>query len=127
MCCLKVSSPNLLWRNYWRDESLCREAELFCRVLFPYIDRLVESLFTANIDFEEATLESLSEILCLRIELTVRQMVRELNAKIRAGELEELRQVIQENPEAARRAANYVAKRLKQRVRKIIEEELLVE
>jgi len=106
---------------------LCREAELFCRVLFPYIDRLVESLFTANIDFEEATLESLSEILCLRIELTVRQMVRELNAKIRAGELEELRQVIQENPEAARRAANYVAKRLKQRVRKIIEEELLVE
>ena len=106
---------------------MCREAELFCRVLFPYIDRLVESLFTANIDFEEATLESLSEILCLRIELTVRQMVRELNAKIRAGELEELRQVIQENPEAARRAANYVAKRLKQRVRKIIEEELLVE
>jgi len=106
---------------------LCREAELFCRVLFPYVDTLVESFFTANIDFGEATLESLSEVLCLRIELTVRQMVRELNAKIRAGELEELRQVIQENPEAARRAANYVAKRLKQRVRKIIEEELLVE
>jgi len=54
-------------------------------------------------------------------------MVRELNAKMRAGELEELRQVIRENPEAARRAANYVAKRLKQRVRRIIEEELLVE
>jgi len=106
---------------------LCREAELVCRILSPYIDRLAESLFTANIDFEEATLESLSELICLRIELTVRQMVRELNAKMRAGELEELRQILRENPEVAKKAANYVAKRLKQRVRKIIEEELLVE
>jgi len=106
---------------------LCREAELVCRILSPYIDRLVESLFTANIDFEEATLESLSELICLRIELTVRQMVRELNAKMRAGELEELRQILRENPEVAKKAANYVAKRLKQRVRKIIKEELLVE
>ena len=106
---------------------MCREAELVCRVLSPYVDRLVESLFTANIDFEEATLESLSEVICLRIELTVRQMVRELNAKMRAGELEELRQIIRENPEAAKKAANYVAKRLKQRIHRIIEEELLVE
>jgi len=106
---------------------LCREAELVCRILSPYVDRLVESLFTANIDFDEATLESLSEVICLRIELTVRQMVRELNVKMRAGELEELRQMIRENPEAAKKAANYVAKRLKQRIRRIIEEELLVE
>jgi len=106
---------------------LCREAELVCRVLSPYVDRLVESLFTANIDFEEATLESLSEVICLRIELTVRQMVRELNVKMRAGELKELKQIIRENPEAAKKAANYVAKRLKQRIRRIIEEELLVE
>jgi len=106
---------------------LCREAELVCRVLSPYVDRLVESLFTANIDFEEATLESLSEVICLRIELTVRQMVRELNAKMRAGGLVELRQLILENPEAAKKAANYVAKRLKQRIRMIIKEELLVE
>lgn len=106
---------------------MCREAELVCRILSPYVDRLVESLFTTNINFEEATLESLSELICLRIELTVRQMVRELNAKMRAGELEELRQIIRENPEAAKKAANYVAKRLKQRVRRILEEELLVE
>ena len=106
---------------------MCREAELVCRVLSPYVDRLVESLFTANIDFEEATLESLSEVICLRIELTVRQMVRELNVKMRAGELKELKQIIRENPEAAKKAANYVAKRLKQRIRRIIEEELLVE
>ena len=106
---------------------MCQEAELVCRVLSPYVDRLVESLFTANIDFEEATLESLSEVICLRIELTVRQMVKELNAKMRAGELEELRQIIQENPKAAKKAANYVAKRLKQRIRRIIKEELLVE
>lgn len=104
---------------------MCREAEIVCRILSPCIDRLVESLFTANVNFEEATLERLSEVLCLRIELTVRQMVRELNVKMRAGELEELRQIIRENPEAAWRAANYVAKRLKQRIRKIIEEELL--
>ena len=106
---------------------MCREAELVCRVLSTYVDRLVESLFTANIDFEEATLESLSEVICLRIELTVRQMVRELNVKMRAGELKELKQIIRENPEAAKKAANYVAKRLKQRIRRIIEEELLVE
>ena len=106
---------------------MCLEAEIVCRILSPYIDRLVESLFTSNIDFEEATLESLSEVLCLRIELTVRQMVREPNAKMRAGELEGLRQIIRGNPEAARKAANYVARRLKHRVRRIIEEELTQE
>jgi len=51
-------------------------------------------------------------------------MVETLNAKIRSGELEELRQLIRENPEAARKAANYVARRLKERTRHLIEEEL---
>ena len=101
-----------------------REAELACRLLSPYVDRLVESLFTADINLEDASLEALSEIICFRIELSVRQMVRELNGKMRRGELEALRQLIREKPEAARKASRYIAKRLKYRVRRIIEEEL---
>jgi len=94
-----------------------REVELAYKILSPYIDRLVESLFMANINLEDATLESLSEIICFRIELSVRRMVRELNGKMRSGELEALRQLIRENPEAARKASRYVAKRLKYRIR----------
>ena len=103
------------------------EAELMYRLLSPYIDKLVESLFTANIDFEGATVESLSEFLCFKIELTVRQMVRELNRKMRSGELEALRQLIRDNPEAASKAARYVAKKFKYRIRRLIEEELRCE
>lgn len=101
-----------------------REVELAYKILSPYIERLVETLFTANVNLEEGTLEALSEIICFRIELTVRQMVRELNMKLRSGELEALRQIIRENPEAARKASHFVAKRLKYRIRRIIEEEL---
>jgi len=101
-----------------------REVELAYKILSPYIDRLVESLFTANVNLEDATLEAVSEVICFRIELSVRRMVRELNGKMRSGELEVLRQLIRENPEAARKASRYVAKRLKYRIRRIIEEEL---
>jgi len=103
---------------------LCQETEIICRILFPYIDRLVESLLTANIDLEEATLESLSELIALKVEVTVRQMVKELNTKMQSGELEALREIIRENPEAAKKAANYVAKKLNRRIRRLIEEEL---
>lgn len=98
--------------------------DLLVRILAPYVDRLVEALFTADIDAEEATIEAVSEFLCFRIELSVRRMVRELNWKMRRGELEALRQLIRDNPEAARKASRYVAKRLKYRIRRLIEEEL---
>jgi len=101
-----------------------REVELAYRMLSPYVDRLAESLFTADISVEDATLEALSEVVCFRIELTVRRMVRELNVKMRSGELEALRRLIRENPEAAWKASRYVAKRLKHRIRRVIEEEL---
>ena len=101
-----------------------REVELAYKMLSPYVDRLVEALFTADINITDATLEAFSEILCFRIELSVRRMVRELNGKMRSGELDALRQLIRENPEAAQKASRYVAKRLKYRIRRIIEEEL---
>jgi len=101
-----------------------RGVKLAYKMLFPYIDRLAELLFTTNIDLEDATLEAISEFICFRIELTVRRMVRELNVKMRSGELEALRKIIRENPKAARKASRYVAKRLKYRLRRIIEEEL---
>ena len=101
-----------------------REVELAYKMLSPYVDRLVESLFTADINITDATLEAFSEILCFRIEISVRRMVKELNGKMRSGELDALRQLIRENPEAAQKASRYVAKRLKYRIRRIIEEEL---
>ena len=103
-----------------------REVELIYRILSPFVDKLVESIFTPNVDLEEATIESLSEVICFKVELSVREMVETLNAKMRNGELEELRQLIRENPEAARKAANYVARKLKERTRHLIEEELRV-
>jgi len=106
---------------------LRENVDLLVRVLSPYVDRLVEAVFTADIDLEEATIESFAEFLCFRIELTVRQMVRELNWKMRRGELEALRQLIRDNPEAARKAARYVAKKFKYKIRRLIEEELRCE
>lgn len=88
------------------------------------MDTLAESLLKADINIGEATLESISEIICIKVELTVRQMTRELNAKMQNGELNTLRQLIRENPEAAQKASRYAAKKLKHRIRKIIEEEL---
>jgi len=103
---------------------LSLKTEIFYRVLAPYVDKLAESLLKTDINFEEATLEAISEIICLKVELTVRQMVRELNAKMQNGELRTLRQLIRENPDAAQKASRYAAKKLKHRIRKLIEEEL---
>jgi hypothetical protein len=94
------------------------------RILAPYVDKLAESLLKSETNFEEATLESIAEIICFKVELTVRQMTHELNAKMQNGELSKLRQLIRENPEAAQKASRYVAKKLKHRLRKLIEEEL---
>ena len=62
-----------------------KNVDLLVRILAPYVDRLVEALFTADIDAEEATIEAISEFLCFRIELSVRRMVRGLNWKMRSG------------------------------------------
>jgi hypothetical protein len=99
-------------------------AELLYRILHPYVDELVKTAVTGHATIEEPTFKSLVELICFQAEQTVRRMVRTLNRKMRAGELEELRRLIRENPEAARKAAKYVARRLKHRVRRMIEEEL---
>jgi len=99
-------------------------SEILYRILAPHVDKLAESLLTTKINVEEATLESLAEIICFKVELTVRQMTREINAKMQNGELNALRQIIRENPEAAQKASRYVAKKLKHHIRKLIEEEL---
>lgn len=100
------------------------KSEILYRILAPYVDKLAESLIEANIDVKEATLESIAEIICFKVELTVRQMTRELNVKMQNGELNTLRQIIRENPEAAQKASRYAAKKLKHRIRELIEEEL---
>jgi hypothetical protein len=102
-------------------------AQLLYKILCPYVDELVKETLTKHVTIEEATFESLAELICLQVELTVRRMVKTLNRKMRAGELEELKRLIRENPEVAKKAAKYVAKRLKHRVRRIIEEELTQE
>ena len=100
------------------------KTETICRILAPYVDKLAESLIKADINLQEATIEAISEIICIKVELTVREMTRELNAKMQNGELNTLRQLIRENPEAAQKASRYAAKKLKHRIRKIMEEEL---
>ena len=103
---------------------MCLRSESIYRILAPYIDSLLEALFKEDVDLREASVESFSEIICLKTELTVREMTLEINKKMHNGELNSLRQLIRENPEAAQKAARYAAKKLKHRLRRIIEEEL---
>ena len=98
--------------------------ELLYRIIWPYVQEIVSQVLEEKADLREATAESLAELVCSRLEFTVRSMVKELNEKARSGELEELRRLIRENPDLARKASNYVAKRLRWRIRKLIEAEL---
>jgi len=100
------------------------KAELLYRFLWPYIQEIVFQVLNEKADLEEATVESLAELICYRAELTVRKVVKELNEKARSGEFEELVRIIREDPELARKASNYVAKRFKRRIRKLIAAEL---
>jgi hypothetical protein len=93
-------------------------------ILWPYVQELVEELLAGRADVEEATAESLAELVCYRVEPAVRRMVETMNEKMRNGEIEGVRATVQRNPEAARKASKYVAKRLKSRVRKLVAEEL---
>jgi hypothetical protein len=95
--------------------------EILYRTLCPYVDQLVKAT-CGEAKIRKTTLESLMELICIQAELTVRKMVKILNQKLRNGELEELKRLIHEDPENAKRAAKYVAKRLKYRVRRILEE-----
>lgn len=97
------------------------DAELLYRILCLYVDELVKATLTRHTAIKAATFECLAELVCLQVEIKVRRMVKTLNRKMRAGEFEELRRLIRENPEVARKAAKYVARRLKHRVRHIIE------
>ena len=98
--------------------------DLFYRIVWPYVQEIISQVLEEKADLREATAESLAEIVCGKVEFTVRSMVKELNEKARGGELEELRRLIRENPELARKASKYVAKRLKWRVRGLIQAEL---
>lgn len=100
------------------------KGESIYRILAPYIDKLCQSLLSEDIDFEEASIESFADLICLKTELTIREMTHELNTRMQNGELSSLRQLIRENPENAKRAARYASKKLKHRIRRIIEEEL---
>ena len=99
-------------------------AELLYRIVWPFVQEIISQVLDEKADLREATAESLAEIVCGKVEFTVRSMVKELNEKARDGELEELRQLIRENPELARKASKYVAKRLKWRIRRLIQAEL---
>jgi len=98
--------------------------ELLYRIVWPYVQEIISQVLEDKADLREATAESLAEIVCNKVEFTVRSMVKELNEKARDGELVELRQLVRENPELARKASKYVAKRLKWRVRKLVQAEL---
>jgi len=100
------------------------EVELLYRLLWPYLHDMIMEMLAGHAEIGEATLESMAELVCYRVEPTVRRMVEILNEKMRKGELEEVKTVVRGDPEAARKAAKYVARRLKHRVRQLIREEL---
>jgi acetyl-CoA carboxylase alpha subunit len=96
-------------------------AEKFYHALAPYVDELVEAVVRGYAELENASFEAFLNLVCSEAEVTVRKLVKLLNQKAREGKLQELREVIQRNPEAARKASKYVARRLKYRIRKVIE------
>jgi len=99
-------------------------AELLYRVLWPYIQEIIMQILSETANLEEATVESLAEIICYRTGLTVRRMVREMNEGARSEELERLRELIRKDPDLARKASKYVAKHLKWRIKNLIESEI---
>ncbi|MDI9577875.1 MAG: hypothetical protein QM398_07065 [Thermoproteota archaeon] len=101
------------------------KSETIYRILTPYIDKLCQFLLSEDIDFEEASIESFADLICLKTELTIREMTHELNTRMQNGELSSLRQLILENPKNAKKAARYASKILKHRIRRILEEELI--
>lgn len=101
--------------------------EFIFRLIWPYVKEMISCILTERVDLASAELGALLEAVCFRAETTVRRMVKELNEKVRSGDLEELaelRKLIRENPEVAVRASKYVAKRIRWRVRRLIAEEL---
>lgn len=100
------------------------KANLVYRLIWPYIQEIVSQVLSEKANLDEATVESLTELVCYKAEMTVRRMVKELNEKARSGELEELRALIRENPELAIKASKYISTRLKWRVRRLLKLEL---
>lgn len=97
-------------------------AELLWRMLWPYVREVLSEVLIGAADLNEATIEALAELVCFKTERRVREIVRELNQLAREGEFEELRRLIRENPELARKASRYVATRFKRRIRMILAE-----
>ena len=96
-------------------------AEKFYQVLAPYVDEMVEAAVRGYMELKKPCLEAFLNLVCLEAEITVRKLVKLLNQKAREGKLKELKETIQKNPEATRKASKYVARRLKYRVRRTIE------
>ncbi len=99
------------------------KAELLYRALWPYIQEIISQVLNEEANLSEAAAESLAELVCFRVEHTVRRMVREINERARKGEFEEIRKMISEDP-LARRASRYVATRFKRRIKRLIVSEL---
>jgi hypothetical protein len=96
-------------------------AERLYEALAPYVDKMVEATVKGYTELEKPCLEAFLNLVCFEAEVTVRRLVKLLNQKGRNGKLQELREIIQKNPEAARKASNYVARRLRYRVKRTIE------
>ena len=93
-------------------------------VLAPYIETLVKNAVGAFSSVEDATFASFTQLVCVQLEITVRQMVKEINASMRSKDYERVRKFIRQHPRIARRATDYVAKAIRYKVRKMLREEL---
>jgi len=95
--------------------------EKFYQALAPYVDEMVGAVVRGYMELEKVDFEVFLNLVCFEGEITVRKLVKLLNQKAREGKLKELKETIQRNPEAARKASKYVARRLKYRVRRTVE------
>lgn len=89
------------------------------------LDRILWSLFRAVASegcLRDFDVDGLTGIVCFGRLATVRRLVREMNAKVEEGDLEELRQLIMEHPREARRAIRYVRRRYKPIIRRLLRE-----
>lgn len=94
-------------------------------ILTPYVAALAKVAVGEIINTDEVTFNAIVEVIYAKLEITVREAVRQINRDLRAKRYANVRRLVREHPRIAKRAAEYVSKKLKHKLRQIIKEELM--
>ena len=94
-------------------------------ILWPHVRELIYSKISAKIgNLNPESVEDFVDEVCFEVEVTVRRLVREINALAERGDIEGLEDLVRSHPDLAEKAAKYVARRVRWKVRRIVEEGL---